>query len=101
MNSQTTHGERVSGWIILCVTGIMLAAMLIAAFCPRLSVIAQTSVINIATTGMGILGTAFTYRQVSRTPDSSQQVTVPSGDSAAPVTVTTSTGVVPPVDPEA
>lgn len=88
----TTHADRVAGWIVLCVAILTFVGMLIVATCPRLSAISQSQLLGMSMAGIGILGGAFNSRRANAA-DSSQQVTIPSGDAGQPaITVSSRTG---------
>jgi len=90
--SQTTHADRVAGWIVLCLFVAGLTGMFLAVFAPHIPPASQASLLSISSSVLGAIAGSLTLRRSNPTPDSSQQVTIPSQDGTAPVTVTNTTG---------
>jgi len=102
--SQTTHADRVAGWIAIGLFVALIVSMCLSGFLSGVDAVTRSQIVGIGQTCAGALAATLTLRRSAPTPDSSQQVTIPgSADgSTAGVTLTTTTGTVqPPAPPPA
>lgn len=77
-NTNTTHSDRVAGWSIIGLFVSGLASMILASFAPHLSPSAQTALLNVGLTCVGMVGGSLMPRGNTPTPPpaDTQAVTV-------------------------
>lgn len=68
---QTTHSDRVSGWIVLGLIGIIVVCIVTSAFATHLTSIGQNQLQSIAIGAVGGLVGALNIRRPSSINDSS------------------------------
>ena len=99
--SQTTHADRIAGWIVLGLILSIIGPVVVVAFCPHLTAVAQSQMLGIAIGAVGALAGALNLKRPTQPADSSQQVTIPGDNGQAPVTIQTTTGAAIPSPPPA
>lgn len=94
--SQTTHSDRVAGWIVIGLFIALCLSLCLVSFMRGLPAVLSSQVVGIAQTCAGALAGSLTLRRPTAPADTQQQVTIPSSEpGVAPITVSSGNPVAP------